>query len=58
LKGDLAQATANAEQFVRNTDDRYRYLGQLTLARVALYRGSLGGALDDRPPGGTAWPFT
>ena len=29
LKGDLAQATANAEQFVRNTDDRYRYLGQL-----------------------------
>ncbi len=45
LKGDLTQATANAEQFIRNTTDRYRYLGELTLARIELYQGRLGGAL-------------
>ena len=45
LKGDLTQATAIAEQFLRNTTDRYRYLGEITLARIELYQGRLGGAL-------------
>lgn len=45
-KGDYSSATSNAEQFVRNSNDRYRYLGELTLARVALYKGKLSEALD------------
>ncbi len=42
LKGDQTQATANAGQFLRNTTDKYRYLGELTLARIELYQGRLG----------------
>jgi serine/threonine protein kinase/Tfp pilus assembly protein PilF len=41
LKGDHAQSVANAEQFLRNTSVEYRRLGEQTLARVALYEGSL-----------------
>jgi serine/threonine protein kinase/tetratricopeptide (TPR) repeat protein len=41
LKGDHAQSVANAEQFLRNTSVAYRRLGEQTLARVALYEGSL-----------------
>ena len=46
LKGDDTQATANAEQFLRNTTDRNRRLGELTLARVELYHGRLSRARD------------
>ncbi|MEP7272944.1 MAG: protein kinase [Acidobacteriota bacterium] len=41
LKGDETQAVANAEQFLRNTTEINRRLGEQTLARVELYRGSL-----------------
>lgn len=41
LKADEAQAIANAEQYLRNTTEINRRLGEQTLARVALYQGSL-----------------
>ena len=46
LKGDLTEASANAEQFLRKSTGRYRYLGELTLARIALYQGKLAKALE------------
>ncbi len=46
LKGDHVQSVTNAEQFLRNTTEANRRLGEQTLARVELYRGSLARARD------------
>jgi serine/threonine protein kinase/tetratricopeptide (TPR) repeat protein len=41
-KSDHSQARAQAEQFLRLTTNRYRALGEQTLARIELYEGRLG----------------